>query len=107
MVGKLSELPQGGQGLYVAVNHLMAKLQMQALVEELSRHEIPHRVNRLDLIIDIWILNVKILFIPIDNLERRSQGLELNLLVDDATCAMRLTERQWHAMNLVRSRVRH
>lgn len=107
MVGKLSELPEGGQGLYVAVNRVMAKLQMQALVEELSRHEIPHRVLRNDMTVDIWILRVKILFMPIDSLEHRAQGLELDLLVDDATCAMKMSESHWHVMNVVRSRVRH
>lgn len=106
MVGKLSELPQGGQGLYVAPSWVVAKIRMQELVDELARHEIPHRVSRVGMMIDIEVLRVRIRFMNVQTMEHRVEGLELNMLVDDATCAVKLTERQWHAMNLARSRVR-
>jgi hypothetical protein len=94
MVGRLSERPQGGKGLYIAASHVAACMRMDDLAAELGRHEIPHRVYRQDMRIFIEPLRVEICFMAVQNMEHRVQGMELNMLVDDATAAVKLSERQ-------------
>lgn len=105
MFGKLAE-KGGGKGLCISPSYPHARHRMQEFCDRLQAHAIPFKDRWTDLIVEVEAVLVTIQFMPLQSMQGKIEGMELNDLLDEASPAVRMSEKDWYNLRIAHCRVR-